>query len=326
MTSPRVRSKSQPGLFDALPSDAGPQFRAELSQQAAWLRRRDVHLGTSSWSFAGWAGVVYPPGLDPDLLARDGLHYYARHPLLDAVGVDRTYYGALTAGQYRDYARQVPAGFRFIAKADRAITTPPPQLPAGSRTIERFFDSDWLLRTGVAPMLDGLAERAGGLILQFPPLRGGLRHRPEAFAARLRDLLAPLPRELCYFVEVRNRELLTPDYFAALADTGAEHCYTVHPGAPPLAEQWRLSGGRINRALLIRWNLQRDRVYTQAREEFAPFDRIVVADPDTRMAAAELVVDAFAAGKTVYVLANNKAEGCAPRTIELLAAEICRRR
>jgi hypothetical protein len=67
--------------------------------------------------------------------------------------------------------------------------------------------------------------------------------------------------------------------------------------------------------LLIRWNLQRDRRYDEAKAEFAPFNRLAAPDPATRQAAVELAATALAAGRTVVILANNKAEGSAPLTL-----------
>ena len=50
-----------------------------------------LYLGTSSWSFPGWAGLVYDRSADPSRLSREGLVAYARHPVLRAVGIDRTF-------------------------------------------------------------------------------------------------------------------------------------------------------------------------------------------------------------------------------------------
>ena len=47
-----------------------------------------LRMGTSSWSFPGWRGIVYPGERTSTWLAREGLRYYARHPLLRTVGID----------------------------------------------------------------------------------------------------------------------------------------------------------------------------------------------------------------------------------------------
>ncbi|MGH7789442.1 MAG: DUF72 domain-containing protein, partial [Candidatus Binatia bacterium] len=83
---------------------------------------RAIRLGTSSWSFPGWAGLVYARELPVARLARDGLAAYAQHPLLRTVGVDRTYYAPITAADFAAYAAAVPEDFRFLVKAPELCT------------------------------------------------------------------------------------------------------------------------------------------------------------------------------------------------------------
>jgi uncharacterized protein YecE (DUF72 family) len=318
-----TRRETQLHLFgadDGAPGAAVGQHLAALGER---LRAWPLHLATSSWQFPGWAGIVYPPQFPRERLARDGLAQYARHPLLRAAGVDRGYYRAVAAGEYAEYARQVPGDFRFIVKAVRDLTTPALQLPAGERApVGRYLDRDYLLREVIAPVVEGLGARAGGVLLQFPPLPGAVVRRPQAFFEGLRRLLTGLPAHPPCFVELRNPELYRSAYFDVLAATGARHCYSVHPGAPPLAQQRDLAGDAPEGPLCVRWNLRRDRRYEEAREAFAPFDRLVIEDPATRGAVADLVVEALVAGRSACVIANNKAEGSAPLTLEKLALDI----
>ena len=126
-------------------------------------------------------------------------------------------------------------------------------------------------------------------------------------------------------MELRNPELYSVDYFRMLMAAGAEPCYTVHPGAPEIARQQALAqaaGADGAGALLVRWNLRRDLRYAQARERFAPFARLVAEDLETRGQVADLVSAALGRGQEVMVIANNKAEGCAPLTLARLADAI----
>ena len=71
---------------------------------------------------------------------------------------------------------------------------------------------------------------------------------------------------------------------------------------------------------VIRLLLRPGTGYDERREEFLPFDRIVDPNPDLRQEVLSLI---HAAGeRPVFVLVNNKAEGCAPRTIRALAEEL----
>lgn len=316
------RRETQLNLFGGDAAAPAVPVAGHLAGLGASLRRWPLWLGTSSWSFPGWAGIVYPPGLGRDELARDGLAHYARHPLLRGVGIDRSYYGPVSAGQYAEYARQVPEDFRFLVKAVRDLTTPALQLPAGERApVGRYLDRDYLLRAVIAPIAEGLGPRAAGVLLQFPPLPRAVVRRPQAFLDGLARLLAGLPAAPACFIELRNPELYTPGYFALLAATGGRHCFSVHPGAPPLAEQRELAGD-ADGPLYVRWNLRRDRRYEDAREEFAPFDRLVVEDTDTRAQVVRLVAEAVRSGREAYVVVNNKAEGSAPLTLEKLATAL----
>jgi hypothetical protein len=92
-----------------------------LSALASRLDPR-LRLGTSSWSFPGWAGLVYAGIASKQSLSRDGLTAYSRHPLLRTVGVDSGFYAPLDARRLARYAEQVPLDFRFLVKAPASIT------------------------------------------------------------------------------------------------------------------------------------------------------------------------------------------------------------
>src|SRR5262249_40602829 len=117
------RRGQQLGLFPMTPkmvvgaaaTDAGLRQLAERMPPG-------IHLGTSSWSFPGWAGIVYDRPASSLQLARHGLAAYAQHPLLRAVGIDRTYYAPLSVAEFSRYADVVPAAFRFLVKAHEACT------------------------------------------------------------------------------------------------------------------------------------------------------------------------------------------------------------
>lgn len=93
----------------------------ELTALAARLPPR-LHLGTSSWSYPGWDGIVWDGEYSESRLARDGLAAYARHPLLGCVSIDRSFYQPLASAQYAAYAAQVPESFRFVVKAPAAVS------------------------------------------------------------------------------------------------------------------------------------------------------------------------------------------------------------
>ncbi|MBL4847797.1 MAG: hypothetical protein JKY65_19965 [Planctomycetes bacterium] len=88
-------SGSQLRLFGLPPEPLGAVGPAEIPKDLHALGERlpsDLRLGTSSWSFSGWEGLVYDRPAPSPTLAREGLAAYARHPLFRTVGLDRGYY------------------------------------------------------------------------------------------------------------------------------------------------------------------------------------------------------------------------------------------
>ncbi len=282
-----------------------------------------VQLGGSTWSFPGWAGLVYDREHPTARLARDGLAAYARHPLLRAVGLDRTHYRPIAADDFARYAAVVPEGFSFLVKAHDACTLA--QLPdhprygaERGRVNPRFLDPVYAAAEVVAPYVQGLGDKGGALLFQFAPQALG---PPPRFAARLHRFLAALPRGPVYAVELRNRELLTADYAAALAVAGAVHCLNVHPRMPPVGVQAGMTAAATGPVVCGRWLLGSGS-YEEAGRRFAPFNRLVEPDLANRRALASLADQALAAGRRFLLTVNNNAEGSAPRSIALLARRI----
>lgn len=311
---------SQLGFFvEPVPEPAPP--RPEHLALAGRLPA-GFRVGTSTWSFPGWDGIVWGGAADKARLARDGLSAYAAHPLLRLVGVDRSWYAPVPEAELARWAEQVPGDFRFLLKAARMLTDPvgPDDAPNPF-----FLDADWAMRHVVGPVASGLGSRLGALVLQFTPGLSSRLASPAAFADRLHDFLLGLAGVVPVAVELRSPALLGDEYAAALSDAGASHCFAVHPSMPEPAEQLRRLGGVTRGPLVVRWMLRRNRRYEEAKAEYAPFDRLAEADPRMRDQVAGLVVDAAAAGWPSLVSINNKAEGSAPLSSFALAEAVAGR-
>lgn len=287
----------------------------------------DVRLGTSSWSYPGWRGIVYGDGATPARLARTGLAAYAQHPLLRAVGLDRTYYAPLGAADYTSYAAQVPEHFRFVVKAPEALTVS--RYPTHERygalrgtTNATFLDAACAEDTLVGPACEGLADTLGVILFQLPPQPAWAVGGRERFAERLARFLGDLPVGPLYAVELRTEKLLGAAYAQALASAGAAHCFNVHPTMPDLELQASVCDPSAAAAVVVRWMLGGAQRYETARERYLPFDALVDEDPAARASIATLCADAARDDRPAYCVIGNKAEGSAPLSAFRLAAEI----
>jgi uncharacterized protein YecE (DUF72 family) len=321
---------SQLSLFKGPPSvpgrtpGVGP---ARVNGEVAALARElpeSVRLGASSWAFPGWAGIVYDRAASENVLAREGLAAYARHPCFRAVGIDRTFYAPIPALDFARYAAQVPAQFRFVVKSPSLVTDAFLRAEQGRPCApnQRFLDARFAVEHFVRPALEGLGDKCGPLLLQFPPLGRDATRWPARFAERLAGFLALLPKGPIYAVEVRDDELLHGALAEALNATGARYCFSVHARMPSVSEQARRLAGLAAGALVARWNLRPGLEYGAAKAQYAPFDRLVDDDPATRDELARLAAATVRVGHPVFVTANNKAEGSAPLTVLRLGAAI----
>jgi uncharacterized protein YecE (DUF72 family) len=283
-----------------------------------------LSLGTSSWSFPGWTGLVYPAPASRQTLARSGLRDYVRHPLLTTVGIDSTFYRPPDPGTLAAYASQVGPGFRFVVKAPRQLLLPyrldPRGRPAGRNPL--FLDPAFADDALLGPLTTALGPRAGVVLFQFPPLGPRLSRHARRFADALHDFLAVLPPGPARAVELRDRGLYRPEVYDALYAAGATPCLSAHPAAPELPEQIACLRPEHPAPLVVRWMLRRDLTYEAAKRRYAPFDRLRDGDPVTRGQIAQTVARWLARERRVYVIANNKAEGSAPLTLLALARAI----
>ena len=310
------------------PADWPPELHALGASLAPTLR-----LGTSSWSFPGWNGLVWGGAYSTSLLAKRGLAVYARHPLLRTVSLDRAFYQPLTPAQYAAYAEQVPADFRFVVKAPSVVADAVVRGPGGRgmQANAGFLDPALAWSTFVEPALQGLQAKTGALVFQLSPLPAALRARMPQQIERLGAMLAALPPlarlreqapDLVIAVEVRDPAWLVPAFAEVLRAAGATYCLGLHARMPPIEEQLPVLRALWPGPLVCRWSLHRShgaQGYEEAKSLYEPFDQLVDPDPATRAVLARVARATQAAGHPVYITINNKAEGSAPRTVEAMA-------
>ena len=320
-------------LFDLTPLDRGRDDRVEAAEidwpaDVTALGARippDVRFGTSSWSFPGWAGLVYRRARGQAELAREGLREYARYPLFGTVGIDRSYYAPLTGDDLKRYAAQLPAGFPCCAKVPALYASP--VMPGAARDSASIVNPDFLSAEGfvtdvVQPFLLHFRRHLGPCVLEIPPVPPDARLDPLEFADRLGAFLAAVPPDFPIAVELRDRRLLTPAYSAVIGQTRAAHVLNYWTAMPFPGEQAALVDVGRAPCVVVRLLLRPGTRYEARREEFRPFNRIVEPDDRLRRDVTRLITDAAGRQQPVYVLVNNKAEGSAPLTIRALAERL----
>lgn len=301
----------------------------------------NVRLGTSSWSYPGWEGLVWQTGLSEQTLSKKGLEVYAKHPLFRTVSIDRSFYRPLSSSDYARYAAQVPADFRFMVKAPSLLTDALVRSEdgRGKEPNTAFLNPELAVQEFVAPALEGLGKNLGALVFQLSPLPWSmLDHLPNVID-KLRNMLSALPdllphaHDVVVAVEVRDPQWLASDmrplFANALREGKATYCLGLHAKMPPLSEQLHLLRRLWPGPLVCRWNLHPIHGpygYADAEKQYSPYDRVHHPEPELHAELAQLINTFAGHGQPVYMGISNHAEGCAPLTVETLAKEIVRLR
>jgi len=278
-----------------------------------------VYFGTSSWTFPGWSGICYPQGTTLAELRRRGLELYSKHPLLRTVGIDSSYYRPLDRPALRSYATQLPDGFLCVSKVYSAITTrcdPQTLAPNPTYLDPSAFESDVL-----RPIGESFAEHQGPLVLEFPDQPHAPPIAPRDFNRLLTGFFSAASNQFKYSVELRDRSLLSQEYFDTLQRFGVAHVLNFWERMPQLGEQFD-AGADTSSFGVLRLLIPPGQRYATRKRTLEPFDRIV--EVQRRMRDDTLAIVRYFAqlNKPVFVIVNNKAEGCSPLTVKALAQEL----
>lgn len=292
-----------------------------------------LRLGTSSWHYPGWTGLVWKRDYPAEILSRYGLPAYAQHPLLKTVCLDRGLYRPLTTTQFAELAAQVPADFRFVIKAPGLVTDALQRDGAGrgTKVNEDFLNPERARLDFVEPALGGLGTKLGVLLFQISPLPSSWWKRMPELIERLHAMLNAIryvrerAPDVIVAVEVRDGQWLTPFFTSVLRETGATYGLGLHAKMPPIKEQLPILRALWPGPLVCRWNLNPLHGafgYEEAQRQYSPYDRLMDPDPDTRAALAKVMAGTAGAGHHVYVTLSNKAEGSAPLSVAALAQAV----
>ncbi|MES2207652.1 MAG: DUF72 domain-containing protein [Pseudomonadota bacterium] len=312
---PRTLARARQEPMIPLPSQPSEALQA-LSQALP----KNLYLGTSSWSSPGWKGIVYAEHYDDKTLSQRGLSAYSQHPLLNCVSIDRSFYAPVNQATFQQYADQVPDTFRFVVKAPSSLLSP----TSYKKHVLNpdYLNPDQAEAIFFKPLL-ALGKKLGWALLQCPPLPESELKTPKRFYEGLSCLLERAQAySLPVMVEVRDRALLTHELVEHLIDHQARLCLSLHPRLPGLPAQFRIQAALPPGPLFIRWNLNRQLSYMGAKERYAPFNQRLDPDEEAQEYLALHIRQHLQTQQDVWVLANNKAEGCSPLTLEALAQKL----
>jgi len=307
-------------------SDPAPSALAgRLREGAAALAARGVYLGTSSWKYPGWCGLLYSRSrytwrgrFSETRFNRSCLSEYAQ--TFKSVCVDGAYYQFPTAGYLTELAAQVPDDFKFSFKVTDEITLKSfPNIPRmGSRAGSvnpHFLDAEHFVRRFLEPC-EAIRPKVGMLIFEFSRFQQRDFADAGQFLEQLDKFLGALPGGWDFGTEIRNEDFLNDAYLTVLRRHGVAHVYNSWDAMPPVDEQMRRIGNRLDGLhCAARFLLKPGRSYQQAVDRFSPYSRTQEVYEAARKAGALLIQNALRNSRRLYLYGNNRLEGCSPITL-----------
>lgn len=272
-----------------------------------------VLIGSCSWKYPSWEGLVYSSREPPDYLAEYALRY-------DTVEVDQWFWSLGNSGvamprreTVAEYDAATPAAFRFTVKCPDAITLTHHRARGSRepRPNDNFLDPGLFMRflEALAP----LVPKIGLFIFQFEYLNKQKAPDRAAFMARLAEFMEALPADLPYAFEIRNPRWVDEAWFRLLAGRRAAPVLLQGYWMDPVTLALERFGGLIGDTFCVRLHGE-DR---EGMDERSGSDwSSILRSKDDELAAIVPAVKALTGnGRKAFINVNNHYEGSAPITI-----------
>jgi uncharacterized protein YecE (DUF72 family) len=280
----------------------------------------ELRIGTCSWKYDSWRGLVYSDQ------PANYLQEYAR--LYDCVEVDQWFYSLFKdkvvlpqPKVVAEYAASVPPEFRFGIKLPNALTMTHYRPAAKTDPLvpnPHFLSPDVL--KAFLEVLEPLRGYLGPMMFQFGYLNRGMMPSQAEFMDRLGTFVGQLPAGYTWCIETRNPNYLNDDYFQFLRDHNLGHVWQQGYFMPPIFELYRQYADLLTDTVVIRLHgPDREGMEDRAGKDWSKLIESRDADLD---ALAEMVKDLQARKRQVFVFANNHYEGSAPVTIRRIEERI----
>ncbi|WP_455383106.1 DUF72 domain-containing protein [Salinispira pacifica] len=283
-----------------------------------------VLIGSCSWKYPSWKGIVYADDAEKNYLAD-----YARS--FRTVEIDQWFwslFGPDREGKAKlgmpdlntaaEYAASVDGRFRFTIKVANSITLTHfyRKGTKGEPVANPHFLSRELLDQFLS-RIEVLREQTLALMFQFEYLNKQKMASVAAFLDRFAPFAEGLPDAWPFALEIRNPNYLGDAYFEFLDRYGLSPVFCEGYYMPPVTGVYRQFRNLVTRSAVVRL-MGPDREGIE-KETGNRWDSIVSPKDDQLAGIAEMVRDMVDRGLQVIVNVNNHYEGSAPLTIGKLA-------
>jgi uncharacterized protein YecE (DUF72 family) len=276
------------------------------------------HIGTCSWKYGSWEGLVYS-SKKPDNYLRE----YASH--FGAVEIDQWFWSLFGPDKVRlpdpavvrEYVTSVPSEFVFTVKVPNSITLTHFYRKQKSETLTpnpHFLSKD--LFNDFLERLKPMISQIGSFIFQFEYLNKQKMESLQAFQDLFSSFISQCPEDLPYGVEIRNPNYLTDSYFHFLTDNGLHPVFLQGYYMPPVPRIYWENAAHITGQAVIRLHGPERKSIEQQTGKM--WNRVISPRDEELEAISDMVAHMLSRNIDVYLNINNHFEGSAPLTIKKL--------
>lgn len=275
------------------------------------MKLEKLNIGTCSWKYDSWKGLVYPEFGDFNYLEEYSRKY-------NTVEIDQWFWSLHPNNKItlpnsdvvEEYYASTPEEFKFTVKIPNSITL---THPYKSKEINKHFLSTDLLEAFL-DSIKKLKPKIGMLMFQFEYLNKEKMSSLIEFQQRLEELFINLDREYNYSIEIRNPNFINRQMFSFLNNHDVGFVFLHGYYMPPIFETYSNYFEFIKNRTVIRLHgFDRKGIELKTKRVW---NEIVDPKDDDIQKVAGMVLKLLDQKIETFLNVNNHFEGSAPLTIE----------
>ncbi|MFC2139660.1 DUF72 domain-containing protein [Bacteroidota bacterium] len=274
-----------------------------------------LRIGTCSWKYDSWRGILYSGEPKINYLKEYAAHY-------NTVEIDQWFWSLHgpkkvtlpNPNVVSAYKLSVPSDFKFTVKVPNSITLThfyrklkqDPLQPNPHFLSNDLFDQFLYL-------IDPLKENIGRLMFQFEYLNKQKMASQLEFQKRFVKFIEKCSSDFEYSIEIRNPNYLNKEYFIFLEDNNLSHIFLQGYYMPPIFEVFEEFKDGISNPIIRLHGPDRKEIETKSGGQW---NKIIEPKDSELSKITEMIEILLNSGNDIYLNVNNHYEGSAPLTIE----------
>ncbi|MBN2364666.1 MAG: DUF72 domain-containing protein [Calditrichaeota bacterium] len=277
-----------------------------------------LRIGTCSWKYNSWHGLVYSEPKPQNHLAEYSQKY-------NTVEIDQWFWSLFgvekvalpSPSTVREYVDSVLENFRFTVKIPNSITlTHYYRKKKTDPLVENPHFLSLPLFSDFLHLISPMKEKLGPLMFQFEYLNKHKMPNQDTFMEKFEKFLEQTDPDFQYAVEIRNPNYLNRSYFEFLRNLGISHVFLQGYYMPSVVSIYKKFENLLSDSVVIRLHGP-DRSNIEDLSG-GSWDRILEPKDIELKQIADIVRDLLDRKMEVYLNVNNHYEGSAPLSIRRL--------